>query len=220
VTLEGLVALISGADGHFGRPVAVALAEAGADLALATSTADDASVFAVSSIANELWALGRRHLTITTAPDQPESVAEAVRQTRSELGRLDLLVNLPAPGAGAQTPFAGISGDEWRQILQLRLGPVADFCRAGGAAMLANGGGAILNVVGSASSGRPVATAPAAAEAGVLALTRSLALEWAGTVIVNAATIREQTPATALGSLAVLLASVGQTSITGQVFTL
>jgi len=90
--LAGRVALIAGAAGPLGRAIAVALAEAGAELVLTTSTRADAEEFAINSIGNELWALDRRYLALVVDLDDPASIAEALRRSVSELGRLDVVI--------------------------------------------------------------------------------------------------------------------------------
>jgi NAD(P)-dependent dehydrogenase (short-subunit alcohol dehydrogenase family) len=90
--LAGRVALVAGATGPYGRAIAVALAEAGADLALTTSAKSDAEEFALNSIGNELWALDRRYLALVTDLDDPESVVAALDRTVAELGRLDVVI--------------------------------------------------------------------------------------------------------------------------------
>ena len=94
--LTGKVAVLIGGGGEAHRAVAVALAEAGADLAI-TGTAGDLSAEAsLHSISNEIWALGRRSTVVTLAADDPTSFAEAVAAVIAELGRADLVVRCEA----------------------------------------------------------------------------------------------------------------------------
>jgi NAD(P)-dependent dehydrogenase (short-subunit alcohol dehydrogenase family) len=219
VTAEARVALIGNADGPFGRAVAVALAEAGVDVALATLSTDDAGVFAVNSIANELWALGRRHLTLSLDRSRPDPAAELVTKTLSELGGLDLLVTLPEPARVAASPLAEGARNDPEQSFGDQLGDLLTLCREAGAVMVQHGGGGILNAV---QTGAAAGVVTELTETGVAGLTRALARGWSGRVAVNAAVIREQTEPAALGSLAALLASSlrSGTLVSGQVFEL
>jgi NAD(P)-dependent dehydrogenase (short-subunit alcohol dehydrogenase family) len=94
--MTGKVVVLFGAGNDAHRGVAVALAEAGADLAiagLAPSISDEA---ALHSISNEIWALGRRSTVVTLPKDDAPSFAEAVKKATSQLGRADLVVRTSA----------------------------------------------------------------------------------------------------------------------------
>ncbi len=91
--MAGKVAVVFGSGGDVHRGVAVALAQAGADIAVAGVTGDDLSAeAALHSIANEIWALGRRSTVVTLAADDTPSFAKAVASAIAELGRADLVV--------------------------------------------------------------------------------------------------------------------------------
>lgn len=214
---QGRVALVAGAGSARGRAVAVALAEAGMDVALSTGTRAREETFAVNSVANELWAIGRRHVVLSMDFREPPSVAEAIRRALTELGQLDLLVN--AGEYQDAQPFAETPESVWQRALELNLGAVYLTCHGAGQAMLARGVGRILNIVSSAAlRGRAEAAPLAAAQAGVLGLTRSLAAEWSGRVAVNAVVASVDLPP-ALGPLAVLLATA-PVELSGQIFEL
>jgi NAD(P)-dependent dehydrogenase (short-subunit alcohol dehydrogenase family) len=90
--LAGRVALVAGAAGPYGRAIAVALAEAGAELVLTTGSRAPAEEFAINSIGNELWALDRRYLALVTDLADADSVRQALKRVLTELGRLDYIV--------------------------------------------------------------------------------------------------------------------------------
>jgi 2-deoxy-D-gluconate 3-dehydrogenase len=90
--LKGKVALVIGGGGEMQRGVAVALAQAGADIAVSGLAPDLAAEAALHSISNEIWALGRRSTVVTLASDSPPAFADVVERTKSELGRADLVV--------------------------------------------------------------------------------------------------------------------------------
>jgi NAD(P)-dependent dehydrogenase (short-subunit alcohol dehydrogenase family) len=91
--LAGKVAVVFGSGGELHRGVAVALAQAGADIAVAGVTGGDLSAEAsLHSIANEIWALGRRSAVVTLAADDAPSFAKAVTESIRELGQAHLIV--------------------------------------------------------------------------------------------------------------------------------
>ncbi|GBD12606.1 2-dehydro-3-deoxy-D-gluconate 5-dehydrogenase [bacterium HR24] len=178
MSLAGKVALVMGVEHPTGRAVAVALAEAGADVAcVATSTRREAEV-AANSCANEAWAIGRRALALGLDPLDEAQVRSAVDRTVRELGGLDVLVN--AHDLPCAEPFEETDPRHWRRVLDGNLTAVYLAVRAAGKVMLAQGRGRIVNVVPlMAERGLANAAAYCAAKAGVLNLTRALALEWA-----------------------------------------
>lgn len=95
VALQGKVVLVLGFGGEAHRAVAVALAEAGADIAVCGATAGTLSdEAALNSIANEIWALGRRSAVVTLDQDTDPPFTEAHSIARAELGSTDLLVQV------------------------------------------------------------------------------------------------------------------------------
>lgn len=94
--LEHKVALVIGAGDEMQRGVAVALAEAGAEVAIGGPAGDLAAEAALHSIANEVWAIGRRSTVVTFSADDPASFAAAVSGVSDELGIADLIVRCEA----------------------------------------------------------------------------------------------------------------------------
>lgn len=90
--LEGKVAVVIGAGNDAHRGVAVALAEAGADVAVAGVARDLSAEAALHSISNEVWALNRRSTVATMAADDPTSFAQAIKSVSEQMGRADLVV--------------------------------------------------------------------------------------------------------------------------------
>ena len=90
--LEGKVALVIGGGGEMHRGVAVALAQAGADIAVSGLAPDLAAEAALHSISNEIWALGRRSTVVILTSDDATAFASAVERLQAELGRADLVV--------------------------------------------------------------------------------------------------------------------------------
>ena len=183
--LSGKVALVVGGATALGRAIGVALAEAGADAAFTSLTVNRQEEVAANSAVNEVWALGRRGFAAAIDVTDAAQVEAVVRRAVDELGRLDILVNNPdLPFA---KPLADTAPDEWQRVLTANLSAVFFACRAAGAVMLPQGKGRIINVTSILGErGLSNSTAYCAAKAGVINLTRALALEWARTgVTVN-----------------------------------
>lgn len=95
--LDGRNALVLGVERPAGRRAAVALAEAGANVAVVTISEDTKAEFAANSTANEFWALGRRGIALTSDGGET-SVQEAIAAAAAQLGAISVLVwHLPAP---------------------------------------------------------------------------------------------------------------------------
>jgi 2-deoxy-D-gluconate 3-dehydrogenase len=177
-SLSGKNALVIGASNSLGRAAAVALAEAGANVAVATSTRSPREEVAANSCANEIWALGRKGFAQTIDAAGERDVEALIERTVAELSSIDVLVN--AQDLPFARPIAEISPLEWRRVLDVNLTGVYLACRAASKRMLAQGQGRIINI-SSVLGERGLANGSAycAAQAAVLNLTRALALEWA-----------------------------------------
>ncbi len=181
-SLHGKNALVIGASNSLGRAAAVALAEAGANVGVTTTTRVQREEVIANSCANEVWALNRRGFAQSIDVADESDVESAVGRAVSEFGRLDILVN--APDLPFAKPLSEVTAAEWRRVLDVNLTGVYFACRAAGGVMLPHGSGRIINV-SSILGERGMANGAAycAAQAGVLNLTRALALEWAKTGI-------------------------------------
>jgi len=172
--LDGRVALVTGANRGLGQAYAVALAEAGADVALLGRTDPDETTERVK-------ATGRRvaYLPYDLAAAVPAELTAAVDRVRAEFGHLDILVN--NAGIIRRAPAAEASAADWDEVLTVNLDAVFHLSQAAGRVMLAQGGGRIINVASMLSfQGGIRVPAYTAAKHGVLGLTRALANEWAG----------------------------------------
>jgi len=99
--LEGKVIVVVGAGDEAQRAVAVALAAAGAAVAVAGRAPDLAAEAGLHSIANEVWALGRRAAVVKLADDSPAALAAALDEVKQELGGADLVLRCGPPLEGA-----------------------------------------------------------------------------------------------------------------------
>jgi 2-deoxy-D-gluconate 3-dehydrogenase len=171
--LDGRIALVTGANRGLGEAYAVALAEAGADVALLSRSDPDRS-------ATRIRGAGRRaiHLPVDLATAGPAGLAAAVASTVDRLGRLDILVN--NAGIIRRAAAAETTDRDWDDVLTVNLDAVWHLCQAAGRVMLAQGGGRIINVASMLSfQGGIRVPAYAAAKHAVAGLTKSLANEWA-----------------------------------------
>ena len=179
-------ALVLGASSAIGRAAACALAEAGADVAVGSTLITPREQEAVLACRAAVQAQGRKSLAQTIDAANEAEVRVLVEQTVSELGALDILVN--AHDLPFAKPLRDISSKEWRRVLEVNLTGVYLACRAVAEPMLAQHSGRIINIVSLLGErGIINGSAYCAAQAGVLNLTRALALEWARSgITVNA----------------------------------
>ncbi len=172
--LEGKTALVTGASRGLGAAMAVALASAGAEVALhASTTPPTATAAAIDSQGSP------RTVTLTADLADPASADRLVNETIGAFGRLDILVN--NAGMIRRAPAATYSDADWDEVLAVDLSSVFRLCRAAGRHLIERGqGGKIVNVASLLSfQGGITVPAYAAAKGGVMQLTKALANEWA-----------------------------------------
>ncbi len=172
-SLSGKTALVTGGGRGIGRAIALTLAEAGADVAVAARTLSQ-----VEQVANEIRALNRHSLALQVDVTDSLRVDEMVTHTTTELGRIDILVN--NAGISGKSSLASFSNDAWHRIIETNLSGPFYCCRAVASQMLERRFGRIINV---SSISATVATMGGAAynssKAALNMLTKVLALEWA-----------------------------------------
>lgn len=173
-SLTDAVVLVTGAAGGIGESVALTLAAAGARVACV-----DLSLEAVTRVHERIEAAGGRSTAIAADVTDPKRMAGAV-QAAERLGPLTGAAN--CAGINFQVSAEDMSIDEWRRLIDVNLTGIFVSCQAEGRAMLANGGGSIVNIgsISATIANRGLAqTHYNASKAAVLQFTRSLALEWA-----------------------------------------
>jgi peroxisomal 2,4-dienoyl-CoA reductase len=171
--LAGRVALVTGGGTGIGFGIASCLAAAGASVALASRKPEH-----LESAAERLRATGARVATVETNVREPEAAARMVERVVGELGRLDILVNNAAGNFYA--PSASLSPNAWRAVVETDLYGTFYCAQAAYPAMKAQGGGRIISISMTLHyRGWPLMAHATAAKAGVDALSRTLALEWA-----------------------------------------
>lgn len=171
--LSGRRALVTGASRGIGQAIAVALAQAGADIAITARTIE-----ALSETHSRIGNLGRRCVALTQDVRDVEECARVTKGAADKLGGLDILIN----NAGFENVRASFDVDEalWESILSTNL-KGAFFCaQAAGRIMAETGGGVIVNLCSLTSYvGIPTAAPYGASKSGLLGITHALASEWA-----------------------------------------
>jgi 2-dehydro-3-deoxy-D-gluconate 5-dehydrogenase len=174
--LTGRVAIVTGANTGIGQGIAVALAEAGADVALVGRSSADETASLVRGT-------GRRAALISADLSTIAPVKDVVEQTLSELGGLDILVN--NAGIIRRADAVDFSEEDWDSVIDTNLKSVFFLSQAAGRHMIAcheQGGrrGKIVNIASMLSfQGGIRVPSYTASKSGVAGLTRLLACEWA-----------------------------------------
>jgi 2-deoxy-D-gluconate 3-dehydrogenase len=171
-SLEGKVALVTGANTGLGQAIALALAEAGADIAAAGRTAPTETQARVQSI-------GRRFAAIDADLTTIEPVARIVGETIAKLGGLDILVN--NAGIIRRADAVDFTEQDWDAVVDTNLKTAFFLAQAAGRRMIAQGRGKIINVASMLSfQGGLRVPSYTASKSGLAGITRLLANEWAG----------------------------------------
>lgn len=173
-SLQGRVALITGAGRGIGRAVAEGLAFAGADVALVSRTEEQ-----VQTAADEIReATGQNTWAVACDVTDKESVEQTVSKVMDHYGKIDILIN--NAGTSVRHGALELTEEEWDQVMDTNLKSVFLMSQAVGRSMVENRYGRIVNVASVASEltlayGTPYGPS----KAGVVHLTRQLANEWA-----------------------------------------
>jgi NAD(P)-dependent dehydrogenase (short-subunit alcohol dehydrogenase family) len=167
------VAIVTGASRGLGRAMAVAFAAAGAHVAVAARSKPD-----LEETAQEVERHGVRALVVTTDVTRYDEVEGLVARTVDSLGRLDVLVN--NSGIARTMPLAEATPEDWRAIVDVNLTGVFNGCRAAAPHLIARRRGKVINLASVLGAvGLPGYALYAATKGGVIALTRTLGVEWA-----------------------------------------
>jgi NAD(P)-dependent dehydrogenase (short-subunit alcohol dehydrogenase family) len=169
--LEGKVALVTGAQQGIGRAIALALARDGADVGV--NFLDDAA--AAEKVAGEIRGHGRRAVTVQGDVSRSASVESMVKTVVDTLGPPDVLVN--NAGVFPRASFLELPEREWDHVLGINLKGSFLCAQVVARALVAAGRpGAIVNISSSAVRGDPRGVHYSSSKAGVVGLTRAMAL--------------------------------------------
>src|SRR4030095_1634746 len=171
--LDGKVALVTGASSGLGQAIAVALAEAGADIACHARTAGKADETCAA-----VTKLGRGVVSVAGDMADREAPARLVSETIEQLGRIDILIN--NAGMIRRSPAVDFSEEDWATVLEVNLSSVFRLSQAAGRKMVEQGSGKIVNIASLLSfQGGITVPAYTASKSGVAGLTKAFANEWA-----------------------------------------
>jgi NAD(P)-dependent dehydrogenase (short-subunit alcohol dehydrogenase family) len=175
--LSGNVALVTGAGSGIGQRIAMGLAQCGADVALLDRRTDDGLAKTADFIAKS----GRKSIRIAADVTSSAALNEAVARTEVELGSLTLAVN--AAGIANANPAEEMEESQFQTMMDINLKGVFLSCQAEARAMLKNGRGSIVNIA--SMSGVIVNRGLNqchynASKAGVIHISKSMAMEWVG----------------------------------------
>ena len=170
---DGQVALITGGGSGIGRGIADVLASLGAHVVIASRKQER-----VEQAAAEIRAAGGKASGVAVDVREPERVQGMIAEVQRGHGRIDLLVNNAAGNFYA--PSESLSANAWKSVIEIDLYGTFFCSQAVLPVMRAQGGGAIVNISMTLHyRGWPLMAHATAAKAGIDALTRTLALEWA-----------------------------------------
>jgi NAD(P)-dependent dehydrogenase (short-subunit alcohol dehydrogenase family) len=175
--LEGQSAVVTGASFGIGEATVRALVKEGARVAMVSRREAE-----LTAIADELG--GAAHVYVADIT-QADEVAAVVARADADLDGIDIVVN--SAGLAIALPLEETTPDVWRNVIDVNLSGSYYIAREAGLRMLANGGGAIVNIGSEMSvQGMQTLSAYCAAKHGIIGLTKALAAELAPTVRVNA----------------------------------
>jgi NAD(P)-dependent dehydrogenase (short-subunit alcohol dehydrogenase family) len=169
--LKNKSAIITGGGSGFGRETSLIFAREGADVAIV-----DINQAAAKEVAAEVEALGVKALPIFTDISREKQVADMIRMTLEAFGKIDILVN--NAGVSGSASIQDINLEQWERTIRINLTGTFLCCREIIDHMIERSYGKIVNVASiSGQTGRWVGADYAASKAGVIAITRTLALQ-------------------------------------------
>lgn len=172
-SLAGKTALVTGSAKGIGRSIAIALAEAGADVACHSRTASTAA-----ETINEIESKGRRAFEVAGDMSDKMVPKRIVEATIGTFGKIDILVN--NAGMIRRSPAVDFSEEDWSTMIEVNLSSVFRLSQEVGKHMMTQGGGKIVNIASLLSfQGGITVPAYTASKSGVAGLTKALANEWA-----------------------------------------
>ena len=171
-SLKGKTALVTGSSRGLGAAIAVALAQAGANVAVHGSTTTP------EATQHKVEAAGQKALALVGDVGSPEVCASLVEDTFKHFGAIDILVN--NAGTIRRAPAAEYSEEDWLTVINVNLTSVFRLTQHAGRHMLQQGSGKIINIASVLTfQGGILVPAYAAAKGGVGQLTKAFANEWA-----------------------------------------
>jgi NAD(P)-dependent dehydrogenase (short-subunit alcohol dehydrogenase family) len=172
-SLQGKKAFVSGASRGLGREMALTLAEAGADVALASR-----NIEALNETAALIQKMGREALVCPMDISKLDEIEKAVSKAIRGFGRIDILIN--NSGIAGESPVIDMTPEKWDRVMDVNLKGHIFCTKAVGRNMIENRHGKIINIASIVGIIPVIYNSPyAAAKAGLILFTKTLALEWA-----------------------------------------
>jgi len=172
-SLKNKVALITGASRGIGQATAIGMAQAGADLAIASRKLPD-----LEKAAAEIQKTGRKCIPIATHAGKIEEINSLVKKVVDEFGRIDILVNNAATNPTMASAL-DIDDRAWDAIMNLNLKGLFFLSQAVARVMKEKGGGKIINVASIAGITPDILPVYSISKAGVIMATKVMAQQWA-----------------------------------------
>jgi NAD(P)-dependent dehydrogenase (short-subunit alcohol dehydrogenase family) len=170
--LEGKIALVTGSAQGLGKEIALSLARNGCSLVLA-------DIVYPEETAKQIEEIGSRSISVKADISDEAEVKKLVEKAISEYKKVDILVNNAGISQLSYTATEDLPIGEWDKIIAINLRGTCLCCKHVGKQMIGSGGGSIINISTTAGiTGVPRAPAYCASKAGIILLTKSLALEW------------------------------------------
>lgn len=171
--LDGKIALVTGSARGLGKEIALSFAQNGCSLVLVDRIYP-------TETAKEIEKLGSPHISVQANVSDEAEIRNVVKEAISQFKKVDILVNNAGISQLSYTPTEDTPVEEWDEIMRVNLRGTFLCCKYVGKQMIADGGGSIINISTTAGiNGVPRAPAYCASKAGIILLTKSLALEWA-----------------------------------------
>ena len=173
-SLEGKVSVVTGASRGIGRAIALGLADAGSNVAVAARTESD-----LETLVKEIEGLGRKALSVPTDVLDRTAIETLLDRSIDELGGLDVLVN-NAGGTRFVAPITTLRPEGWDKVIDLNLNAVFHATQLAAQRMIDRGGGSIIQISSVAGvQGAEGLSFYSAAKAGVRLMTQAVARELA-----------------------------------------
>lgn len=172
--LTGSVALVTGGNGGIGRAIAIGLALAGADIAVAARNEEK-----TASVVKEIAGLGRKVIGVRCDVTKRDDIHATIGTVKQAFGKLSILVNNAGASGGGGHPGQTAEA-AWDVVIDTNLKGAFLSAQAAYPLLVANGGGNIINIASAyALFASPSSLAYGASKAGMVQLTKSLAVAWA-----------------------------------------
>ncbi|GAH49130.1 unnamed protein product, partial [marine sediment metagenome] len=171
-TLEGKIAIVTGAARGIGREIALVFAHSGAHLILVDILQKE-----LMKTAKEIDRIGRKNLSIAADISNTKEIKRLIRDVLNEFDRIDILVN--NAGVVDNNPATKVTEEQWDKTLNVNLKGLFFLSQAVGKHMIKERRGKIINIASQAGViALPNHAAYSASKAGIISITKTLALEW------------------------------------------